>query len=549
MRQGSRSGLIRRTNGRAAAFRPSSFRAAGSGAPSSRSSRRPITVPTAPRILIATALALLAIFALGASSALAAPPTLTIDAPSQVETTKAHLSGEVTVPAEGPETYWGFEYTRKGKEEWSGFPYSGTVAPGESQPVTADLSGLVANRNYEARLVGENFSDPRAESAVVEFKTDPAPVEPIPSMAPATDVAYTTAKVSGAVDPEGGNQESGGAYVPIHWWLSVRDKTAEGEFEERASGDILSGEGAESSDPVAVGPTELSGLTPGHTYSYLIEVAWAGIERGPSEPSGEFTTLAVAKPSIEDFEVTAITASSAHFSGQINPNGTDAAFDTTYHFQCTPACPSAEAPASVPAGESAEAVSVTATHLQPDTPYEVSLIAENLGGTETATETFATLPAPVATISAPTDITTTSATLHGSLEAHGLPGTYSFQVSSSTSPYQEATPATAIPAGPDPVAVSAALGELPAAGSYTATLVITTAAGSARSEPLEFQTAAYPPPGPNPGPSVDQGFACADPSLPVADGCGYSSTSAKPHKHKKHRKHKHHAKHRKGSRR
>ena len=394
-------------------------------------SRRPLRRATIPvsayASLIASAAALIALVLPAAASA--APPTLTIDAPTAVETTKAHVSGEVSVPLDGQETYWCFEYSKESAEEWSGFCYSGPVQPGESVPVEADLSGLHSNRKYKLRLAALNFSDFVEEfSSIEKFKTDPAPIEPTPTINAPTDVSYTTAKISGLVDPEGGNQESGGDYVPIQWTLELRDATAEGSFEVRSSGEITGAEASEDFGPgegILVGPTELTGLIPGHQYNFQLGLTFGGVDNGDA---GSFTTLAVAKPTITDLAITEVTADSAHFAAEIDPHAPepiDPAFDTEWHFQCTPACGSLQGGTVSGAPETVEN---DTTALQPNTFYTVRLFASNSGGQVKATETFKTEPAaPLVESFNAGPITPTSAGINAEINPRGSDTLYWFE--------------------------------------------------------------------------------------------------------------------------
>lgn len=357
------------------------------------------------KLLAASVAALIALALPAAASA--APPTLTIDAPTAVETTKAHVSGEVSVPSDGNGSYWCFEYAEEGTGAWSGFCYAGYVNPGESVPVEADLTGLAAETSYEVRLAAldfvEYFEGSEAASATKTLTTDPAPVAPTATLDPAAEVAYTTAKIQGAVDPEGGNEEAGGAYVPIHWALQLSDSGDPGTFNDVTSGD-LTGADAESDSPIAVpaDPFELTNLTPDHTYTYRLLVTYAGQTVEPVS-TDTFTTLAVAKPLVSVESAANVTDTAADFAGTVEVNGTDAAFNADCFFDyvrdgqfqsdgfdsassvpCDPA--TVQGTASQPVS-----VSASATDLEPNTTYHLRLRATNKGGTATdVAATFAT---------------------------------------------------------------------------------------------------------------------------------------------------------------
>ncbi len=386
---------------------------------------------------LALAAVLAAALVFGVSLASAAPPTLSIDPVTTSATTTAHLSGEVSVPADGNETFWCFEYAEEGVGNWSSFCFQGPLQPGEALPVQTDLTALKAATKYEVRLAALNFSDFVEEfSSIEKFETDPAPVAPVATVDPATSVAYTTAQIQGAVDPEGGNEESSGAYVPIHWALQLSLSGDPGTFNDAASGD-LTGADAESADPIDVPalPAELTGLSPAHTYTYRLFVTYAG--QTVESSTATFTTEAVAKPTGSIEPVTTFTGTAATFTGHVNPNSPEpepstspaekAAFQTSWQFQCSPGCPGLEG--IVAADNSSHLVEAQATGLQPGTPYEVSLIAANAGGQEAAGPvSFATpaiAPAVVSTFT--TEVSATGATLGARIVPGGAATTYHFE--------------------------------------------------------------------------------------------------------------------------
>lgn len=367
--------------GRSAATRSASRDANATGAPSLR-------------LVALFALATLAaVLVLGVSLASGAPPTLTIAEPTAVETTRAHVSG--TVDANEEFSQWTFEVSTDGGTSWMPTSLSGFAFGPDPETVEGTLEGLTAAQPYQVRLAATNLFDAStAESEAKPFTTDPAPVTPTATVTSATSVAYTTAQIQGAVDPEGGNEESGGAYVPIHWALQLSPSGDPGTFNDAASGD-LTGADAESADPIDVPalPAELTGLSPAHTYTYRLFVTYAG--QTVESSTATFTTEAVAKPTVSIDPVITVTGTTAHFSGHINPNapaGNPAAFNVFWRFRCTPECPGVEG--FIGADNSSHLVEGTVEGLQPGTAYEVMLVAENAGGeASTSPETFSTAPA------------------------------------------------------------------------------------------------------------------------------------------------------------
>jgi hypothetical protein len=191
-------------------------------------------------------------------------------------------------------------------------------------------------------------------------------IAPTVTIKAATSVEYTTAQVKGTVDPQGQPTTYRFQYTPQAQF------EAEG-FENSASQLEATVEG--SGPQAAEG--QLTGLAPGTTY-HLRLLAENG--DGPSkEEAATFTTKAVAKPLVSIDPVTTFTATTAHLTGHVDPNGTDPAFDASWHFECQPECPGLTG-GTVHAGEGNIAVPADAAGLQPNTTYAVKLVASNLGG-------------------------------------------------------------------------------------------------------------------------------------------------------------------------
>jgi hypothetical protein len=144
----------------------------------------------------------------------------------------------------------------------------------------------------------------------------------------------------------------------------------------------------------------------------------------------------------------------------------------------------AEEAACVPAGpfsgSGTEAVSADITGLTPGTTYHVRLNATNSNGTANGADTpFTTADAPIVDVTTFTsEVTETSATLHGTVNPNRAETTYAFQYGTSTAYGSEAPLGGAqIPAGPGPVAIEAALSGLAPDTTYHYRIVATNLAG------------------------------------------------------------------------
>ena len=290
--------------------------------------------------------------------------------------------------------------------------------PAVSAAVKAELNGLAPNTTYHLRLAAENGGGTNTKVAAETFKT----VAVIPASVTVdsiTGVGYQKAFITATADP--GNQ---GFNAEIEYALAGTN-----EWFGALNGGGIGGAGPGSppqqiSKPLGpsgcrylapVGPTSLCttehleglyyeqpgpGLKPGTTYK--ARGAWFDYDEGllhsSPQPYPEFTTKGTSTPAAVTFDqVSSINITGAHFSGLVNtqvPSGplneeAKAAYETAWHFECSPECPGLSG--TVKAEEGSKAISVDATRLEGNTFYEAKLIAHNsLGTVETPTQTFST---------------------------------------------------------------------------------------------------------------------------------------------------------------
>ncbi len=150
-------------------------------------------------------------------------------------------------------------------------------------------------------------------------------------------------------------------------------------------------------------PEDITGLKPNTKYQFrLITFGQFGNEEYEAfiteAPYPTFTTKFVAKPVVSLDPVTAVTINSAHFSGIVHPNAPagplgaaeKAAYQTEWHVECSPHCPTAEAGVVLEGDDPSGAVSLDPIRLETNTFYEVSLIATNAAGSTIETKSFQT---------------------------------------------------------------------------------------------------------------------------------------------------------------
>jgi hypothetical protein len=234
---------------------------------------------------------------------------------------------------------------------------------------------------------------------------------PTVTIDPTPTVSYFSAHVTGTVDPEDENTN--------YYFQYSKNPGSVGWTYGAFQGPIAAGSGTTSVSD------DLTGLEFGTAYVVRLIA-----ENGSGEvlsPEVSFETKAIAPMLITIGNPTEVTATSAHFSGTINPEGSDPVSDVDWHFLCTPDCPGLAG--HIPADTSSHQVSANATGLQPNTDYTVSLVASNATGQSSAgPESFSTsISAPGAVTRPPSDLAPTSATIRGAVDPYGFLTTYYFE--------------------------------------------------------------------------------------------------------------------------
>jgi hypothetical protein len=207
---------------------------------------------------------------------------------------------------------------------------------------------------------------------------------PVVTIGNSPTAEYTTAEVSGTVNPSGGPSTT-------YWYFEYTTTPADDSSWQPGPGGEISGPEAEGTSAIPVNGT-IQGLHPETEYSVRL-VAENGefANRVATEaPYPTFTTKGpVAKATVSLDPVTTFDDTTAHFSGAINPGAgsSDPGFKVHYEFLCTPSCLDPNGNplgGQLPADNSSHTVEVTATGLEPNTDYSVKLLASNAGGAESA---------------------------------------------------------------------------------------------------------------------------------------------------------------------
>ena len=402
------------------------------------------------------------------------PPVVTTGVADPIAATGATLNGTVD-PNGKATTYW-FEYgttTGYGSESTHSSGGSGTSALAQ----TAAITGLTQGTQYHFRIVAQN-ADGTTQGSDQTFTTkDP----PIVTTDAASGITGTGATLNGTVDDRG--------HAATY---KFQYGTTTGYGTESTGGPVA---GAAVSDTI-------SGLAPGTVYHFrVVATSSEGVTNG-----GDQTFTTPGPPIVATSAASAVGLTGATLNATVNPTG----LDTDYHFEYgldtnygTPT-PSA----SAGNGGTAVAESVPITGLTRGTTYHYRVVATNAGGTVHGNDmTFTTLDPPVATTGGTSAITSSGASVGGTVDPNGKATTFRFEFGTSTAYGSEVTGTAG--SGSTPVSVVGALTGLSPSTTYHYRLVATNADGSAAGGDATFTTAAAPPPATNtqnpvPTPPSDQ---------------------------------------------
>jgi len=310
------------------------------------------------------------------------------------------------------------------------FQYGLTTSYGSTTPmqtqngntvraISANISGLLASHTYHFRIVAQNAGGTRFGGDRT-FTTLAATGPPVVATKPATLIASFSVTLNGSLDPHGlattvnfqyGTTTSYGSTTPM--------QTQTGNTYRNVAANI-------------------SGLSPNTVYHFrIVATNSAGTRFGGDRT---FTTLAATGPPVVTTNPASFIASfSARLNALVNPHG----LATSVHFQygTTPSYGLTTAPQNR-TGNTFQAVGANVSGLTANTLYHFRVVASNAAGTTMGSDrTFTTLTVtgpPVVITNAATNVTTSSGTLNGSLDPHGLTTTVSFQYGTTTN-YGSAT--------------------------------------------------------------------------------------------------------------
>jgi hypothetical protein len=415
-------------------------------------------------------------------------PTVTTTAAASIGSSSATLNGTVN-PNSVPATFH-FDYGLDASYGASTADQS-AGSGGSADPASDAATGLLANTTYHYRIVGSNASgailgnDQTFTTALAAPTVDGSP-------AVASSITPTAATLNATVNPQGS---------PTTFHFEYGTTTAYGSTAPTTPGDAGSGQGdATVSAPV-------TGLTPGSVYHFRV-VADNGTGGAQNGADQTFKTAPATAPTAD-----AVTAAAATLTGTVDPHGSTA----TYHFNYgTTSAYGTSTPTGDTAGGGVQSVTASIAGLAPSTTYHFQVVATDIAtGVNTSSDdaTFTTAPAAVAVATDATAVTTDRATLNGTIDTHGLPATYRFRITSSTSPYSATTPEQSLDAGAGARPVSATLTDLQPGGRYLARLLVSSNGASSLSDEVAVLTAPVPAADPPRPAQATAAYGCVSPTL------------------------------------
>jgi plastocyanin len=343
-------------------------------------------------------------------------PAVTTNPANNVAAFSATLNGSVN--PRGATTMVSFQYGLT-----TGY---GSTTPVQTQngntlrPVSAGITGLLANRTYHFRIVAQNAGG-TSFGADRTFTTLTATGPPVVVPKPATLIASFSATLNGSLDPHG-------LVTTVHFQYGTTTSYGSTTPMQTQNGDTYRN----------IAPN-IIGLNPNTVYHFrIVATNSAGTRFGGDRT---FTTLTpTGPPVVTTNPATLIASFSARLNAMVNPHG----LNTSFHFQygTTPSYGLTTAPQSR-SGNTFQTVGANVSGLTANTSYHFRVVASNAAGTTMSSDrTFTTLTPtgpPVVITNAASNVTPSSATLNGSLDPHGLSTTVHFQYGTTTS-YGSTTP-------------------------------------------------------------------------------------------------------------
>ncbi len=364
-------------------------------------------------------------------TAFAAAPIVTTTTPTGITTASAQLNGTINPGGESTTGWFRMDTTSPGTcNDTFGtrVPTTGGTGVGSGSaatPFNILATGLLPGTTYYVCAIASNASG-TAFGAVVSFST-PAQAPATTSTA-ATFVTSNSATLNGSAIPRGASSEG------FFRYSATNPGACSNSFGTRvpATGGTALGNGNTS-----VNFTEnITGLQAGVTYYYC---AIATNAQGTGLGNLLSFTALVTAPTVATSSASGIGGTQANLNGVVNPNGAA----TTGWFRISASDPGAcndafgtrvpsSGGTSIGSGSSNVAYQQVASSLTPGTTYYFCAIGQNSVGTSLGTvQTFSTPNTPTVTLTAETNLTSTTVTLNGTAHPNGSATSAYFRISAS----------------------------------------------------------------------------------------------------------------------
>jgi plastocyanin len=268
--------------------------------------------------------------------------------------------------------------------------YHGLKFTGGSAGATPSCTGIPTAAGEAAGAVdwhGEcTFSMPGTYTFIctvhpVEMKgtiTVKSPGTPVVITQQPTELTQATARLNGAVNPEGNATEYRFDYgtTTVSEHMTSTSSLGSTDF----SSHVVS--------------AALTGLTPGTGYRIQLVAIYGAGKTTVLGGEQMFTTPVPASPTVATGQATGLTATEATLKGTVDPNEGEAT-EYSFDYGTTPSYGQSTEPKSLPVDRVDRTVSATLTSLAPGTEYHFRLVAHNALGPATGVDhTFTTSSPP-----------------------------------------------------------------------------------------------------------------------------------------------------------
>jgi N-acetylneuraminic acid mutarotase len=392
-----------------------------------------------------------------------APPVVTTNPATYVASNSATLNGSVSPAGLATTVHFQYGTTTSYGHATTSQSYNGYA----TQSVSANISGLSASTTYHFRIVATN-SIGTTYGSDRTFTTLTATGPPVVITSRATLIASFSATLNGSVDPHGLTTTVYFQYgTTTSYGLTTAPQSQAGSIYRNISANI-------------------NGLLASTVYHFrIVATNSAGTIYGADRA---FTTLGATGPPVVTTNPASYIASfTANLNGTVDPHG----LTTTVHFQYgTTTSYGLTSMTQTQSGNTYRNVAAGISGLLASTTYHFRIVATNSAGTSYgADQVFTTLSAtgpPVVTTRPATNVTSSSATLNGVVDPHGLTTSAYFQYGTTTS-YGHNTPAQS-ETGNTYQSVTANISGLSASTTYHFRIVATNSDGTRYGADMAFTT-------------------------------------------------------------